>query len=158
MARPRKLIATKKIQGTYREDQEPIKDPVAIPDAPRMPRPPEKFARLMSKDALDYWASIEPDLQASGLFKMVDIATLVKFCRLSADIDKLQNDIDKHGWSYETGNGFRNERPEVKTFDRLMAIHKTLCREYGLTPLARDGIRKPDKDEMDDLQKMMQEQ
>ena len=155
MPRPRKLIATKKLQGTYRNNQEPVKEPMVVPDAPKMPRPPERYAKDMSEAALAYWALVEPDLQAAGLFKVMDVATLVKWCRLSADIDELQKDLAENGYSYKTDNGYRNERPEVRSLSRLWDMYKAVCREFGLTPLSRDGIRKPEQDTMNDLERLM---
>jgi hypothetical protein len=34
-------------------------------------------------------------------------------------------------------------------------MYKAVCREFGLTPLSRDGIRKPEQDNMNDLEKLM---
>ena len=155
MARPRKLIETKKLQGTYRNNQEPIKSPVVLPSAPSMPRPPEKYAKRMTRDALDYWAMVEPDLQAAGLFKMVDVASLIKWCTLSAEIDELQVYLQENGYSYETSNGYINERPEAKTFSRLLDQYNGMCRLYGFNPLARDAIRRPEVVPDDPISRML---
>ena len=156
MGRAPKLIEHKKLAGTYREDRVKVKDPLRF-DPVEMPRPPAVYADQMTDKELQVWAMVEPALSCANLFSTADIPALVKFCKVSVQVDEML------AFLAENGNTKKNkwhepvERPEVRILMRYMDQFRAMCRDFGFNPLARDGIRGKAKDGGNDLDELEDE-
>lgn len=133
--RPRKPKHIKKLQGTFRNDQEPpgkninfslVVGPVPLPDnvAER-----EHAARIFKQ--------VIGDLQYAGLLQAADIPVIETYALEFAKYWELNEDIKNNGYSTSGGR----MRPEVKAAQQALENILKMAQEYGLTPMARQKLR-----------------
>lgn len=155
MARPRKLKVEKKLSGTYRDDRDPVPDSVSLP-AVSMPRPPEEIAKRMGDEALKIWGTIEPVLSAAGIFNRANMFQLVRYCRLLASWNEMQDTIDKIVNRKEGINDWSTQRLKdyMRTAKQAHDQLQDIDRAFGIMPLFADQVSSRAVEEKDDLDKL----
>jgi len=125
-----------KAHGNYRKDQH---------GGPDLPVETPKMPPGMDKDAQSVWRELTPLLEMAGLVSQVDQFALRLLCESAAMYYKAVKDINKRGITIEATNnkGYTNEvrNPYLAVRDTTWAQIYRLCREFGLTPSSRTGLK-----------------
>lgn len=141
--RPRKPTALKLLQGTARPDRM----------NPNEPQPevviPKKPAHLKGEAGRE-WKRIVPELVGLGLISRIDRAALAAYCTAYATYVETDRILQRAGLTFETPNGFLQQRPEVSIRARALDQMKGFLSLFGLSPADRSkvsGVGKPKKDD-----------
>lgn len=67
--------------------------------------------------------------------------SLERACKLADEIDLLEQDIVKHGWTDLSGNGIEYLRPQVKQLNTARRMIQFYEKEFGLTSASDERIR-----------------
>lgn len=118
MARPRKPTTLKVVAGTDRPDREPP----AAADLPLVSDVPPAPDWLPNGHAIKEWDRLAPILHANKLLTEAGLSTLGMLCALHGKIVQL----------YAAG-----EAPVAS----MVAQHRALSNDFGLTPVAQGKVR-----------------
>ena len=178
--RPRKPRKTKIIQGTFRKDRNPGREP-SPPIVSATPKPP----RGMNRWARRLWKSMAPDLVEQQLLTAIDVATLQMTCEAYGDYEEAKQAIF-HPVDPRTGKRVRRSleqylsgidpwmdvslispllrrnsqtAPELTQRNRAWAIFKSYLTEFGLSPASRNRIHvsAPKETGQDPMEKLLNE-
>lgn len=83
------------------------------------------------------WKRIAVELERVGLLTVVDGAALAGYCQAYARWRQAEEIITRDGLTFETPNGYVQQRPEVSIAQKSLSLVKGFCSEFGLTPSAR---------------------
>ncbi|KKL45226.1 hypothetical protein LCGC14_2357790, partial [marine sediment metagenome] len=81
---------------------------------------------------------------------LVDRGTFAAYCQTWARWHAAEAIIAKKGMTFETPNGYAQQRPEVAISQRAAALMTRLAQEFGLTPSSRTRIEAPNADPDED--------
>jgi len=142
MARPRKLVADKKLQGTYRKYQEPDGEPITLP-AQCFPAPPAKIGDTMTEEEMDVYRLVEPVISSKGILNVANLHEFIRYCRLVTQSEMLNQQILKDIKHTESGTEFHRRRAidRVKMQKTISEQCSILARRFGLDPLSLDALR-----------------
>lgn len=77
--------------------------------------------------------------------------SLERACKLADEIDELERNILKEGWTTSGPNGIEYLRPEVKQYNTARKMIQFYEKEFGLTAASDERIRGvPEEEETDD--------
>lgn len=137
--KPTKL---KVIQGNPGKRPLNPREPVPAADAPTRPG-------WLLPEAKREWSRIVPELRRLGLLTKVDRAALASYCQCWARLVEAQQVLDRKGLTFETPNGYIQQRPEVAMTHKLMSLLKAFLIEFGLTPASRSRLQVESEKEED---------
>lgn len=130
--------ATKKRRGTYRKDRdaEPVEFTKGIPPIPSGLHP----------EAAEEWKRLAPILVEKGLLTEADwLAWRLGFEALStwfqAGEQVSKDPKDGGGAIHFTDKGYPAQNPWVAIGQKAYASVMKFCREFGLTPSSRSGLK-----------------
>lgn len=125
--------ATKKRRGTYRKDRDA--DPVQFkPNSPPIPE-------ALHPDAAKEWKRLAPIVVAKGLLTEADwLAWRLGFEALSTWFEAGEK-VAKEGAVHFTDKGYPAQNPWVAIGQRAYGAVMKFCREFGLTPSSRSGLK-----------------
>ena len=108
------------------------------------PRPvsPKRPAWLTGEGRRE-WERVVPELGRLGLLTIVDGAALAGYCQSWTDYVETTRFLKKHGRTFETPNGYVQQRPEVSIAQKSLQLVKAFCAEFGLTPSSRGRMSLP---------------
>ena len=81
-----------------------------------------------------------PELERLHLMTIVDGEAFAAACQSWAIWVKCQRYLKKVGLTFETPNGYIQQRPEVAIGQKALADFRAFCTEFGLTPASRSRI------------------
>lgn len=137
--RPRKPTHLKLLEGTFRKDRAPKREP----KAPRgRPSPPAYLGRV----AKATWRRVIRDLESMRILSAVDRDIIAAYCQAVQRYQEFERAITEHGITFVTEKGYVAQRPEVAMAHKQAQLVKQLAGELGLTPAARSRIDVPEKE------------
>ncbi|GAF74388.1 unnamed protein product, partial [marine sediment metagenome] len=143
VARPKKPIEKKKLEGTFRKDRE-AKEPMVPTKFEGIPKPPKQLI----KEGMDLWNAAVKELQNLKMLYDVDLPMLVSYCNEMGTYFKMQDIINKKGETYMDGKNPKT-RPEVYIGRNSLKIAITIASKFGFTPSDRTKIEVPKQNEGD---------
>jgi P27 family predicted phage terminase small subunit len=131
--------------------------PVGIPEMPKG----------LTKVGRRYWRlTIQQLIDIPGLLTIVDGPLIYDYCTACADVEALNKDIAKNGYTFVThfedreGNlvvGDIKANPAVALRDKAIARKQSFADRFGFSPVARAKIKLvPQKKEVDPLEAYLQ--
>jgi len=91
--------------------------------------------------AKDEWDRLAATLLAQKVLTTADRAALAGYCQAFADWQKAQLVLNKGGknggFTFKTGNGYVQQRPEVAIAQKSLSLMLKFGVEFGLTPSSR---------------------
>ena len=183
----RKPRKTKILQGTFRDDRNPAREPEP-PVVPKLPAPPAS----MNHWACGLWREIVGDLKDQGLLTTLDLASLQLLCEAFGDFEEAKQALF-YPVNPRTGKRVRRTleqylsgiepwvraaelkkmttadlsvlrrnsqtAPELTQRNRAYALFKSYLTEFGLSPASRNRISvpKPKESDEDPVEKMLNE-
>ena len=183
----RKPRKTKILQGTFRDDRNPEKEP-APPVVAELPPPPAS----MNHWACGLWRELVGDLKEQGLLTALDLASLQLLCEAFGDFEEAKQALF-YPVNPRTGKRVRRSleqylsgiepymraaelkkmdtadlsvlrrnsqtAPELAQRNRAYALFKSYLTEFGLSPASRNRISvpKPKESDEDPVEKMLNE-
>lgn len=142
--RPPKPTHLKVLEGNPGKRPLNQNEPKPKPLAPKCPS-------WLDREAKREWKRVAPELERLGLLTVVDGAALAAYCQAYARWVKAEKILQEKGLTFETPNGYEQQRPEVSIANKSMQIIRAFCAEFGLTPSARARMTLPDEDDGDDF-------
>ncbi len=82
------------------------------------------------------WIRLADELVNAGVLTVGDLQTFEQYCRLVADVEKVQKLVHRTGWIDAKKLGY------VRDLKDLRAQLKQFAAELGLTPTSRSGVKK----------------
>ena len=162
MARPRKPSSLKVLQGTFRADRNPKKEPkakkVSSTVFPAAPAGIGKYGRR-------WWTQIGQALSDMGVLGDVDMAILEEAANVWQRMKENQHAIyhDGNGKTrslsdyYESRGYLRKAMPELIALEKCEATYASLCGKLGISPADRNKIDISDKHEdVDPMEQLLQ--
>jgi P27 family predicted phage terminase small subunit len=86
-----------------------------------------------------------PELASLGLLTKVDRAALVNYCQWWARWVEAEKILTEHGLTFETPNGYVQQRPEVAIAQKAASILGAYLTRFGLSPSDRARLTLPEK-------------
>lgn len=156
----RKPRQQKIIEGTFRKDRNPSNEPEPAKYA-EAPKPPSHLGKYGKK----LWKKLAPQLVEQGLLTVLDNQALELLCetydqyRQAHEAVYYVRDADGKRRRQSLGDYLRGRNsqtmPEYQAMNRNYAEIIRLLREFGMTPVARNRIDLPEKeDEQDPMEKL----
>lgn len=137
--RPRKPTHLKLLEGTFRKDRAPKREP----KAPKgHPTPPSYLGRVAKAE----WRRIIPLLAEMQILSKADRSVIAAYCQAWQRLQEFERAIDEHGPTFVTEKGYVCQRPEVAMAHKQATLVRQLAAELGLTPAARSRIEVPEKE------------
>ena len=163
--RPRKPRQAKIIQGTFRKDRNPGREPIP-PILPTVPKPPAG----MNRWARRLWKELIEKLMEQDLVTTIDIVTL-ELCCDAYGIYREAKEAVFHPRDQKTGKRLRRSlaeylrgrnsqtMPELTTMKTGWQLYKAYMAEFGLSPASRNRIHLPGSKEagQDPMEKILNE-
>lgn len=142
MGRKKVPAATKKRRGTYREDRDA--EPVQfLADSPPIPE-------ALHPAAAAEWERLAPVVVKKGLLTEADwLAWTLGFEALSTWFQAGEQ-VAKEGAVHFTEKGYPAQNPWVAIGQRAYGSVMKFCREFGLTPSSRSGLKLEVEEQEDD--------
>lgn len=120
----------------------PGKRPLPRSEPKPRPVPPKRPAWLTGEGRRE-WERVVPELSRLGLLTIVDGAALAGYCQSWADYVETTRFLKKRGRTFETPNGYVQQRPEVSIAQKSLQLVRAFCAEFGLTPSSRGRMSLP---------------
>jgi P27 family predicted phage terminase small subunit len=89
------------------------------------------------------WARVVPQLLALGLLARVDRAALAQYCQWWARWVESERILARQGLTFETPNGYVQQRPEVAIAQKASDRCRMFLEEFGLSPARRASMQAP---------------
>ena len=152
---PRKPKELKEIEGTYRKDRDnlnPIASTVAI-----ISTVPEELNEWGAK----LWLQIDSDFSKIGVIKTSDVGSLLALCLEYGTMLEAYDLIAAQGLMVEVpiysakGDHVRDEwqvNPARKVASDAFKNYKSMCIEFGLTPVSRMKLTMPEQKTADEFE------
>jgi len=131
--RPRKPTNLKILEGNPGKRPLPVNEPKPRPITPPCPS-------WLDREAKKVWNRLMPELERLHLMTIVDGEAFAAACQSWAIWVKCQRYLKKVGLTFETPNGYIQQRPEVAIGQKALADFRAFCTEFGLTPASRSRI------------------
>ena len=163
--RPRKPRQAKIIQGTFRKDRNPGREPMpsVLPTAPKPPAGMNRWARR-------FWKELISELMDQNLVTKIDLVTL-EMCCDAYGMYREAKDAIFHPRDAKTGKRLRRTlsqylvgknsqtMPEMTTMKTGWQLYKVYMIEFGLSPASRNRIHLPGPKEagQDPMEKILNE-
>ena len=112
-------------------------------------------ARLQGR-AVEVWNELAPMLCDLGLYTSADRLALSQLCKVTAEVEELEDFLAESGGTFETEKGYVCQRPEVGMLNANRAHLLSLMDRFGLSPRQRSGLSakpKPKESEFDKWRK-----
>lgn len=97
------------------------------------------------------WKRVARELHRIGLLTGVDRTVLAAYCSEYSKWRMAEEYLRENGFTFETQNGYVQQRPEVSIAKSAVDNIKKLCSELGMTPSARSRIQLPEMPDVDDI-------
>jgi len=159
--RPRKPMAQKVLQGTFRKDRNPVNEPVISPPKVDTVRPPSS----LNKWGKTFWKEHYQQLVDAKILTAADMPAFEMMARSWGEYKQADWDIC-HGSDgkkrtmaeYRRSREYnRKKMPEVMERKESLEAFNRIASQFGMTPVARNKIDIPQKKETDLLSEMYEE-
>ena len=142
MARPRKSVATLKLEGGYRKDRhaKQMELPASIPNAPTW----------LDKEAAAEWKRVVPSLAKMGTLNEIDRGTLAGMCTNWSIFHQLSKRVAELTNLQQADLEFSRVSTAMQS---AWSAYSKAAREFGITPSARVGMPSLQKKEVSKLDK-----
>lgn len=105
-------------------------------DEPELTAAKAKPPKGLPAAARREWIRLADELVNAGVLTVGDLAVFEQYCRVLADVDKVQKIVQRSGWVDAKKLGY------VRDLKDLRAQVKQFAAELGLTPTSRSGVKK----------------
>ena len=126
----------KVLEGNPGKRPLPRNEPKPRPVSPKRPA-------WLTGEARREWERLVPELSRLGLLTIVDGAALAGYCQSWADYVGAVKLLKAKGKTFESPNGYVQQRPEVSIAQKSLQLVKAFCAEFGLTPSSRGRLSLP---------------
>lgn len=140
VGRPPKPTTLKIIEGNPGRRPLNRNEPKPRPVAPPCPT-------WLDLEAKREWKRISIELDRVGLLTIVDRAALAGYCQTWSRWRDAEMVLSAQGMTFETPNGYVQQRPEVSIAQKSLQLVAKFCTEFGLTPSARSRLTVPGTDD-----------
>lgn len=140
VGRPPKPTALKLLEGNPGRRPLNTAEPKPRPMVPTCPQ-------WLDLEAKREWKRISRELDRVGLLTLVDRAALAGYCQAWSRWREAEQVLSSHGLTFETPNGYIQQRPEVSIAQKSLQLVAKFCTEFGLTPSARTRLSAPGVDD-----------
>src|SRR5690625_4630851 len=82
------------------------------------------------------WRRVIPLLDKER-FNELDLKALEAYCQAYAKWKRAEQALMKHGYTFETPNGYVQQRPEVSIANNALSDMQQIAKELGFTPASR---------------------
>lgn len=96
--------------------------------------------KWLDKEAQNEWKRVIEEIHAE--LKTVDLKALEGYCQSYSKWLACEKVMQKKGYTFETPNGYVQQRPEVSISKQALADMRAFQKELGLTPAARSRMNK----------------
>lgn len=134
----------KLVEGTYREDRAPAKEPrpeVQIPSCPSW----------LHREAKREWRRIVGELEALGLISNFDRGALAAYCEAYAEWWEADRTIKEEGryvrYTTKSGGEYVQAHPAVAIKNNAIDRLRRFANDFGMTPAARARVEAAEREE-----------
>jgi len=109
----------------------------------REPRPADRAPTRpgwLLPEAKREWSRMVPALLRLGLLSEVDRAALASYCQWWARWVQAEKILTEQGLTFETPNGYVQQRPEVAISHKAAGMVKAYLQKFGLSPSDRSRL------------------
>lgn len=135
---------TKKTAAQKRLEGNPGKRDIDLPPAPeatRLTSPPDMPPELEPlPHAAALWRKLAKQLTETRVLASTDLEALRVLCEVWHTYQSLQKFAEPKNMIQKTRSGYRQEHPGVRLRANAQKQLLTLWRQFGLTPLTREGV------------------
>lgn len=135
---PPKPTHLKLLEGTFRKDRAPKREPKPPKGHPACPAG-------LGRAAKAEWRRVIPILDEMGILSKADRSVIAAYCQAWQRWLEFEKAIDEHGSTFVTDKGYVCQRPEVAMAKNQAALLRALAGELGLSPAARSRVEVPEK-------------
>jgi P27 family predicted phage terminase small subunit len=163
MPTPRKPKQVKILQGTFRQDRNPANEPTIDPPPKDKMGAPISLNRWGKK----FWNDYINVLTNSKILTDADLSAFEMLAQAWGTYKQAEYDIGHDEVTgkkrtmvqyRESRNYSRRSMPEMIELNESRALFSQLSQQFGMTPVARNRIDIPQKQEVDPLSQMYEEQ
>jgi P27 family predicted phage terminase small subunit len=104
----------------------------------------------LSPFAQEEWHRTAPELERLGLLTQVDGAAFEAYCQSYANWKEATLLLRQEGLTFETPNGYVQQRPEVAIANNAAKLMRGYIHEFGLSPSARANMNVEQGRDVDD--------
>lgn len=87
------------------------------------------------------WVALSAELSARGTLTYSVRVLLERYCRTLDRLDAAERSLDRHGATFETSTGYRQQSPEVSIINKATAELRALAADLVLTPKSAASVR-----------------
>ena len=131
--------------GHRRMNRNEPKPQVSIPTCPSW----------LPATAKDEWRRVAKELHRLGLLSRIDRSILAGYCQVYADWHAAERVLQREGATFETPNGYVQQRPEVAMKNKALSLLAKFGSLFGLSPADRVGLEIKKESAEDELQKVL---
>ena len=140
----------KKVQGTYRTNEAP-QNPFVPDQFDGVPEPPDDLGKIGKM----IWQGTVKELHEKGMLYNIDIPMLHIYCQEYDNYQEAEKKLRTEGRVVEqtNKNGSTNlvQSPWINIKSKSWEVIKSLSLQFGLTPVSRNKIELPKKEDGDPL-------
>ena len=151
--RPRKPKAEKKLQGTYRKNQD--YDALPAPITNDIPTPPN----FLTKNATEYYFSICHTLRDLKILSPADMVVVIQLAQtLDLNERSYLETTKTEGYKQTSATGFETYSAAFSVWEKTSKTIRDLSNMLGLSPAARERIKIKNEDKQEnELMKILGE-
>ena len=142
-------------EKTYRKDRDENLNSLQVQGLVSIPEPPDYFP--LNDDAKMIWKFQCEQLVQIGILHTMDLPALAVYCIEMERYFRNARVIEKKGEIFKTKTGHEQPRAELTIMRKAWESAHRIALDCGFTPLSRDKISSPQKEDKDALAKILDE-
>jgi P27 family predicted phage terminase small subunit len=109
----------------------------------------------LDDEAKKEWKRILNEITGNIDLSKLDVKALEGYCQSYSKWKQCEETLQKEGYTFITGNGYVQQRPEIAISNKAMSDMRAWSKELGFTPAARARINKNNNSSGEDEDKEM---
>lgn len=98
--------------------------------------------KWLDSEAQKEWRRVIKEIGENAELKTLDLKALEGYCQSYSKWRLCEKTLQDEGYTFETPNGYVQQRPEVAIANKALADMRAFAKELGLTPAARSRMNK----------------
>lgn len=98
--------------------------------------------KWLDEEAQKEWKRVIKEIGEGAELKTLDLKAVEGYCQSYSKWRSCENTLQREGYTFETPNGYIQQRPEVSISNKALADMRAFAKELGLTPAARSRMNK----------------